>query len=107
MTPDDRPGGRSLDRALAPSLERLVAAAADERAGPTASKPLGALPLKLAGPLIVLMLWMAESTASPLVASVIPPPQSVLAALPERLGAGALGLDVAASLGRAVLGIAA
>jgi ABC-type nitrate/sulfonate/bicarbonate transport system permease component len=61
---------------------------------------------KLAGPLIVLLLWMAAATSSPLVASVMPPPQAVLAALLDRLSDGALALDVAASLMRAVLGMA-
>jgi NitT/TauT family transport system permease protein len=96
------------DQSLADrSADRYLAASAGAAAGATASKLVGTLPLKLAGPLFVLVLWLVGSTASPLVASVIPPPQSVLAALVDRLSDGALGRDVAASLWRAVLGIAA
>jgi ABC-type nitrate/sulfonate/bicarbonate transport system permease component len=51
------------------------------------------------------MLWLAGSSSSHLVASVIPPPQSVVAALVARALDGALAVDVAASLWRAVLGI--
>jgi len=66
-----------------------------------------ALAPRLAGPLLLLALWTAASTSSPLVASVIPPPQAVVAALLQRLRDGALATDVAASLARAVLGMAA
>jgi NitT/TauT family transport system permease protein len=55
----------------------------------------------------VLALWLVASSASQLVASVIPPPQSVVAALAARALHGALAIDVAASLWRAVLGITA
>ena len=63
------------------------------------------LPLGLYGPLLVLLAWLAAASASSLVASVIPPPQAVLAALLERARDGTLLLDIAASLARAVLGI--
>jgi NitT/TauT family transport system permease protein len=70
-----------------------------------APQSIGDLWLKLVGPLVVLALWLAGSSASRLVASVIPPPQSVIAALVARAFDGALAFDVAVSLLRAVLGI--
>jgi NitT/TauT family transport system permease protein len=73
------------------------------RAAQAAAEPLA----KLAGPLVVLIGWTVAATSSPLVASVMPPPQAVLAALLNRLRDGALAFDVAASLMRAVLGMAA
>jgi NitT/TauT family transport system permease protein len=88
--PDDRPSARS------PDIQ------SDGGEVPTS---VGDLRIKLVGPIIVLALWFAGSSTSQLVASVIPPPQSVIAALVAQALTGALALDVAASLWRAVLGI--
>src|SRR5262249_12962138 len=57
------------------------------------------LPVGLLAPLLVLGAWFVSSTASPLVASVIPSPQAVIAALIARAGDGLLATDLAASLG--------
>ena len=65
------------------------------------------LPLKVAGPLGLLLLWLIVSTSSRMVASVIPPPGTVIAALVDRARDGALLLDLGASLSRALLGILA
>lgn len=59
----------------------------------------------LLGPLVVLVAWFGGSSVSPLIASVIPPPQAVMAALAGRATEGLLAIDIGASLGRAVLGI--
>lgn len=58
-------------------------------------------------PLAVLVLWLVASASSRVVASVIPPPGTVIAALADRARDGTLLLDVGASLGRALLGILA
>jgi NitT/TauT family transport system permease protein len=71
----------------------------------TAPRLSGEFWAKLVGPLVVLGFWIAGSSASHLVASVIPPPQSVIAALVTRALDGTLAVDVAASLWRAALGI--
>jgi ABC-type nitrate/sulfonate/bicarbonate transport system permease component len=60
----------------------------------------------LLAPLAILLIWAVGSSASQLVASVIPPPQSVLAALLGRARDGALLIDLTASLWRAALGLA-
>jgi ABC-type nitrate/sulfonate/bicarbonate transport system permease component len=65
------------------------------------------MPVGLVGPIVLVILWFAASSLSSLVASVIPPPQSVLAALAARAGEGLLLVDIGASLSRALLGIAA
>jgi ABC-type nitrate/sulfonate/bicarbonate transport system permease component len=65
----------------------------------------GELRIKLMAPFVVLLFWAAGSSTSELVASVIPPPQSVLSALLTRASDGALLVDVAASIWRAVLGL--
>lgn len=73
--------------------------------GRAPARVLDRLPLGVVGPLVVVAAWFAASSASPLVASVIPPPQAVLAALFDRAREGTLWIDVGASLWRAVLGI--
>jgi ABC-type nitrate/sulfonate/bicarbonate transport system permease component len=63
------------------------------------------VPIGVWGPLVVVLAWLAAASASSLVASVIPPPQAVLAALAERARDGTLLVDIGASLSRALLGI--
>src|SRR5262245_49390953 len=64
----------------------------------------GALGLGLVGPAVVMIAWLAASSSSRVAASVLPPPHTVLAALAAQIASGALVTDVAASLGRSLLG---
>jgi NitT/TauT family transport system permease protein len=80
---------------------------APSRAARPAAAAVRVLSLRMAGPLAVVLLWFVASASSPVVASVIPPPGAVIAALADRARDGTLLADVGASLGRALLGILA
>jgi ABC-type nitrate/sulfonate/bicarbonate transport system permease component len=74
-------------------------------AGRAAASVRDRFPSGLIGVAVVVAAWFAASSASPLVASVIPPPQAVIAALVDRARDGTLLVDIGASLLRAALGI--
>lgn len=88
-------------------MPRLRAA----RPGPAPRAPLGPVPagfvrlaVALVGPALVVLAWLVASESSRVTASVLPPPQAVVAALGAQLWSGALVVDVAASLGRSFVG---
>ena len=64
----------------------------------------GRLLLRLAVPVLLLLLWSAASLVAPDIASVLPPPHQVLASLWHEAIAGSLGLDIGVSLLRALGG---
>lgn len=76
-------------------------------AAPTAGGRAGGVALRAAGPVLVAAAWWLAAHASPLVASVIPPPDAVVAALAAQIASGDLVTHVGNSLWRAVLGLSA
>ena len=66
--------------------------------------PIGRLALRLSLPALILLIWSGVSAASPDIASVLPPPTTVLLALWHEAVAGQLLLHIGASLLRAVGG---
>lgn len=65
---------------------------------------LQTLAVRLVLPILLLLLWTIVSTSSPSVASVLPSPVDVLAALWQQAASGELAGHLGASLGRAAVG---